>query len=53
MPKVGLWTVVLRNPGTTPTHTQLLVTSKAPSDDSYPIRLWTHLSHQEVDFNGR
>ncbi|KAK2175750.1 hypothetical protein NP493_711g03078 [Ridgeia piscesae] len=48
--EVGLWTVVLRNLGSTSTNTQLLVTSMAPSDDSYPIRLWTHLSHQEVNF---
>ena len=53
LPKVGLWTVLLRNPGPKPTHTQLIVTSMAPSDDSYPIRLWTDLSHQEVDLKGR
>ncbi|KAI0231358.1 hypothetical protein LSAT2_018261 [Lamellibrachia satsuma] len=49
--EVGIWTVFLNNPGMTRTYTQLLVTSKASSDDSYPIRLWAYLSHQEVDFN--
>ena len=50
--QIGKWTITLRNPGPSTTVTRLHVTSKAPSDDSYPITTRAFLSHQRIDFNG-
>ncbi|KAI0208300.1 Calcium-activated chloride channel regulator 1 [Lamellibrachia satsuma] len=48
--EVGRWTVVMRNAGSADTEIQLLVTSKASSDDSYPIRVRAFLSDQHINF---
>ncbi|KAI0218857.1 Calcium-activated chloride channel regulator 4 [Lamellibrachia satsuma] len=49
--EAGRWTVMLNNPTSTTVVTQLLVTSKAPSDDSYPIKTAVSLSHQQLNYN--
>lgn len=40
------------NRGSSVVTTQLLVSSKAPADDSYPIRTRTFLSQNQIDFTG-
>ena len=50
--QVGRWTVILENHGESTTSTQLLVTSKSPTVDSYPIRTRAFLSQHNIDFNG-
>ena len=42
----------MKNPGVSTLVTQLLVTSKSPSDDSSPIRTRAFLSQQTIDFDG-
>ena len=50
--QIGKWNIILRNPGPSTTVTRLHVTSKAPSDESYPITTRAFLSHQRIDFDG-
>ncbi|KAI0230407.1 hypothetical protein LSAT2_019246, partial [Lamellibrachia satsuma] len=50
---VNRWTVVLHNPNSTTVVTQLLVTSKAPSDDTYPVKLAVSVSHQQLNYSAR
>ena len=50
--QAGRWTVILENHGESTTSTQLLVTSKSPTVDSYPIRTRAFLSQHNIDFNG-
>ena len=42
----------MRNAGSADADIQLLVTSKASSDDSYPVRLRAFLSDQHINFTG-
>ncbi|KAI0208298.1 Calcium-activated chloride channel regulator 4A [Lamellibrachia satsuma] len=49
--EIGVWTVVIRNPGTVSTAVQLFITSKAPTDDSYPLTVRAFLSQQKIDFH--
>ncbi|KAI0230401.1 hypothetical protein LSAT2_019239 [Lamellibrachia satsuma] len=49
--EVGRWTVVLHNPSKTDVVTKLSVTSKAPSNDTYPIELAVSLSHQQLNYS--
>ena len=42
----------MRNAGSADTDIQLLVTSKASSDDRYPIREIAFLSDQHINFTG-
>ena len=50
--KVGSWKVVVRNPGSETAFTQHRVTSRARTDDTYPIKLATYISHQHLDYDG-
>ncbi|KAI0230412.1 hypothetical protein LSAT2_019251 [Lamellibrachia satsuma] len=49
--EVGSWKVVVRNPSSHTVRTQHRVTSRARTDDTYPIKLATYISHQHLNYD--